>query len=145
MGHHEDINKLLQTTTGNKRALKDPFSPVSVFFGSGFNRRLEKLTNIKQCFLSGSSRRLSAAAEARPLSLGGPQTSPTLRFYLGEMFSIITGGRTNSPTAAGENLEPSIVFAAYTLRQYNDPLEVGCSQYGCVSEICIDIGARRKY
>lgn len=60
-------------------------------------------------------------AAPRPgASAGIVQTSPTLGFYHGEIFSIITRGRTNSPTAAAENLEPSVLFAAHTLRQFND-------------------------
>lgn len=58
---------------------------------------------------------------------GIAQASLPLKFHLEEISSIITGGRTSSPNAGGENLELSIVFPASSLRLYNN-LSVRCSR-----------------
>lgn len=79
-----------------------------------------------------AARRLCAAAKARRLGSPGSRgriapASPPLKLYLDGIFSVITGGRTNSPKAGGENLEFSIVFAASALRPYNN-LSARCSR-----------------
>ena len=54
------------------------------------------------------ARRLGSQA-AGALTGESGKASPLLKFHLEEISSIITGGRTNNPTAGGENLELSIV------------------------------------
>lgn len=115
------MNKVLDSTNERSRIY---------FFLRLFIRRLESSQTRTNAFYPFAARRLSAAAEARRLSSSlSPGEWCRLLLHAdstsGKYSPLSVGGRTNSPTAAGENLEPSMVFAAYTLRQSRKTLEVG--------------------